>query len=88
METNVAQSRFWNAAGNENSRMWKELDVAAESGVWVFKIRGMEKYICLLWKWWNKVLEAQPNLVQIEGWNKNKSTSTKLGILLSLSLQG
>lgn len=48
METNVAQSRFWNAAGNESSQMWKELDVAAESGVWVFKIRGMEKYICLL----------------------------------------
>lgn len=24
METNVAQSRFWNVAGNENSLMWRE----------------------------------------------------------------
>lgn len=67
METNVAESRFGNVAGNENSRMWKELDVAAESGVCAFKIRSMEKDICLLWKGLNKVLEAPPKLVQIEG---------------------
>lgn len=72
METNVAQSRFWNVAGNGNSLMWRELDIAAESGVpfffFFFRMKGMEKcgYICFLWKGQDSAVEAQPNLVQRE----------------------
>lgn len=67
METNVVQSRFWNVAGNENALMWRELDIAAESGVWFFlEWKAWRNVDISLWKGWNSILEAQPDLVQIE----------------------